>query len=94
MRRRLLNQTHGDPAAEAIAANESLRLGDIARLHFQQPEIVSRRDRERVTEEIKNDSAGSEFQGPDLSMSSQPGRLPPAPVAPKRPVGRPRKYPL
>lgn len=92
MRRRLLNQTEGDPAAEAIAANESLRLGDIARLHFQQPEIVSRRDRERVTEEIRNGGTGSGFQGPGLGMSSQPGRLPPAPVAPKRGPGRPRKH--
>jgi hypothetical protein len=96
MRRRLLNQTRGDPASEAIESATARRLGDVARLHFQQPEIVSRRDRERVTEELneaieagqpirrkQNGGAGKGFQGPNSGMSQQAGVSPPSPPAPR-----------
>lgn len=86
MRRRLLNQTEGDPAAEAIAAIDARRMGDVARLHFQQPEIVSRRDRERVTEELRarqNGGTGTGFQGPGSGMSQPAGVSPPSPPAPR-----------
>lgn len=94
MRRRLLNQTQGDPASEAIENAAAKRLGDVARLHFQQPEIVSRRDRERVTEELKayteagirpkrNGGTGAGFQGPNSGMSQRAEVLPPSPPAPR-----------
>jgi hypothetical protein len=86
MRRRLLNVTQGDPAAEAIKAVTERRLGDVARLHFQQPHIATRRETERVTDEVKdfeNDGKGAGFQGPGSGMSSREGVLPPPPPAPR-----------
>ncbi len=92
MRRRLLNQTVGDPAAAAIAAREAQLIGDVQRFPRLQPEIVSRRDRERVTETVRESNGGAGgFQGRS-GMSQRVEALPPSPPAPiKRGPGRPRK---
>lgn len=85
MRRRLLNQAAGDPAQGAIDAYAAARLGDIARLPRIFPTIVTPRERERVTEVVKeNDGAGAQGRS---GLSSRAGALPPSPPAP-RPILR------
>jgi hypothetical protein len=88
MRRRLLNQLEGDPAQRAIDDLTAKRMSDIARLPRLQPHIASRRERERVTNDVREEtgSRGASFQGRS-GMSSRPGVLPPSPAAP-RPILR------